>query len=141
MMSFAGQEVDAAAVFNVDAGILKLPKFTKVKHRTGLVIKGEMIEFDLLTEGEESWLVEVRYRKKPVNLNDVVKFLQKLSKMKGWSRLAGLRKGKRLWFFSRHGFDDDAAARLRELGILHSDVSGFNALCRVVKIGKLPVAD
>jgi hypothetical protein len=142
MMNFAGQEVDAAKVFNLDAGILKLPKFTKVKYRTGLVIKGEMIEFDLLAEGEESWLVEVRYRRKPAKLSDVEKFLKKLSKLKGWSRQAGpLREGKRLWFFSRHGFDDDTAARLRELEILHSDVRGFNALCRAVKIGELPVAD
>ena len=142
MMHFAGQEVDAATIFNLDGGILKLPKFTKVEHRTGLVIKGEMIEFDLLAEGEESWLVEVRYRKKPVKLNDVEKFLRKLSKMKGWSRLSGpLREGRRLWFFARNGFDDEAAARLRELNILHSDMSGFNALCRAVKIGEVAVAD
>jgi hypothetical protein len=31
-----------------------------VEHRTGLAIEGETIEFDLLTEGEESWLVEVK---------------------------------------------------------------------------------
>jgi Mn-dependent DtxR family transcriptional regulator len=142
MMHFAGQEVDAAAIFNLGAGILKLPKFTKVEHCTGLVIKGEMIEFDLLAEGEESWLVEVRYRRKPATLNDVETFLRKLSKMKGRSRLAGpLREGRRLWFFSRNGFNDQAAARLRELEILHSDLSGFNALCRAVKIGEVAVVD
>jgi len=142
-MNFAGQEVDAAAIFNLDAGILKLPKFKKVEHRIPPrgIIKGENIEFDLLAEGEESWLVEVRYRRKPTTLNDVEKFLRKLSKMKGWSRLAGLREGRRLWFFSRKGFDETAAARLRELQILHSDFSGFNALCRAVKIGEVPVAD
>jgi len=142
MMHFAGQKVDAATAFNLDAGILKLPKFKKVEHRTGLVIRGEIIEFDLLAEGEESWLVEVRYRKKQATLNDVEKFLRKLSKMKGWSRLAGpLREGRRLWFFSRNGFNDEAAARLRELDILHSDLSGFNALCRAVKIGEVAVVD
>jgi len=142
MMHFAGQKVDAATAFNLDGGILKLPKFTKVEHRTGLVIRGEVIEFDLLAEGEESWLVEVRYRRKPATLNDVEKFFRKLSKMKGWSRLAGpLREGRRLWFFSRNGFNDEAAARLRELKILHSDLSGFNALCRAVKIGEVAVVD
>jgi hypothetical protein len=95
-----------------------------------------------LAEGEESWLVEVRYRRKPATLNDVETFLRKLSKMKGWSRLAGpLREGRRLWFFSRNGFNDQAAARLRELEILHSDLSGFNALCRAVKIGEVAVVD
>jgi hypothetical protein len=112
-----------------------------VEHRTGLVVKGEMIEFDLLAEGEETWLVEVRYRKTPVRATDVEKFLKKLSKMKGWSRLAKLPEGKRLWFFSRSGFEEKAAARLRKLNILHSDMMGFNALCRAVNMGELPVLD
>jgi hypothetical protein len=140
LLSFAGQEVDAAAIFNLESGRLRLPKFNKVEHRTGLVIKGEMIEFDLLAEGEETWLVEVRYRKTPVRANDVEKFMKKLSKTKGWSRLAKLPAGKRLWFFSRSGFDEQATARLRELNILHSDIVGFNALCRTLNIGELPVA-
>jgi DNA-binding Lrp family transcriptional regulator len=140
LSSFAGQEVNAAAIFNLESGNMRLPKFSKVEHRTGLVIKGEMIEFDLLAEGEETWLVEVRYRKTPVRAADVEKFLKKLSKLKGWSRPAKLPKGKRLWFFSRSGFDEQAAARLRELNVLHSDVLGFNALCRTLNIGELPVA-
>jgi hypothetical protein len=61
-----------------------------------------------------------------------------VSKIKGWQ--SPLREGKRLWFFSRSGFDEQAAARLRELNILHSDISGFNALCRAVGIGEVPVA-
>jgi hypothetical protein len=140
LSSFAGQEIDAAAVFNLESGNLRLPKFSKVEHRTGLVVKGETIEFDLLAEGEETWLVEVRYRKTPVRAADVEKFLKKLSKTKGWSRFAKLPAGKRLWFFSRSGFDEPAAARLRELKILYSDIFGFNALCRVLNIGELPVA-
>jgi len=147
LSSFAGQEVDAATVFNLEAGLMRLPKFNKVEHRTGLVIKGEIIEFDLLAEGEETWLVEVKYRKTPVRVNDVEKFLKKLSKTKGWSRIAKLPEGrspgssgKRLWFFSRRGFDAQAAARLRELKILHSDIMGFNALCRTLNIGELPIA-
>jgi DNA-binding Lrp family transcriptional regulator len=139
LLSFCGQEVDAAAIFNLDLGKLRLPKFNKVEHRTGLVIEGEMIEFDLLAEGEETWLVEVRYRKTPVRANEVEKFLEKLSKLEGW--LPPLPEGKRLWFFSRSGFDDEAAARLHELNILHSDILGFNALCRAVGIGEVPVID
>jgi len=66
--------------------------------------------------------------------------VKKLSKLKGWSRQAGLpAPGKRLWFFSRHGFEEAAAARLCELAIMHSDISGFNALCRAVKIGEVPL--
>jgi DNA-binding Lrp family transcriptional regulator len=137
LLSFAGQEVDATAVFNLEAGNLRLPKFNKVEHRTGLVIEGEMIEFDLLAEGEETWLVEVKYRKTPVRVADVEKFLEKLSKMEGWQ--LPLPEGKRLWFFSRSGFDEQAAARLRELNIMHSDVLGFNAICRAVNVGELPV--
>jgi hypothetical protein len=139
LMSFTGQQVDAAAIFNLEAGNLRLPKFQKVEHRTGLVIAGEMIEFDLLAEGEEIWLVEVKYRKAPATLNDVEKFIEKLSKLEGWSRPAELGEGKRLWFFSRSGFDEQATARLRELNVLHCDILGFNALCRAVKIGEVPV--
>jgi hypothetical protein len=140
LLSFAGQEVDAAAIFNLESGRLRLPKFNKVEHRTGLIIKGEMIEFDLLAKGEETWLVEVKYRKTPVRSAEVEKFLKKIAKTKGWSRIAKLPEGKRLWFFSRSGFDEPAAARLRELNILHSDIMGFNALCRTLNIGELPVA-
>jgi DNA-binding Lrp family transcriptional regulator len=137
LTSFAGQEIEAAAIFNLAPGNLKLPRFKKVEHRTGLVIEGEAVEFDLLAEGEETWLVEVKYRQTPVRLNDVEKFLEKLSKMEGWP--TPLRPGKRIWFFSRHGFDAQASARLRELAILHSDIAGFNALCRAVGIGEVPV--
>ncbi len=136
LLSFAGQEVDAAAIFNLEPGRLRLPKFNKVEHRTGLVIKGEMIEFDLLAKGEETWLVEVKYRKTPIRATEVEKFLKKISKTKGWSRIAELPKEKRLWFFSRSGFDEPAAARLRELNILHSDIMGFNILC-----GRLTLAN
>jgi hypothetical protein len=67
----------------------------------------------------------------------VDEFLEKLSKAEGWQ--PPLSEDKRLWFFSRSGFDGEADARLRELGILHSDIHGFNALCRAVKIGEVPV--
>jgi DNA-binding Lrp family transcriptional regulator len=137
LISFAGQEVEANAVFNLEIGNFKLPHFKKVEHRTGLIIEGETIEFDLLAEGEENWLVEVKYRKTPVSLSAVEKFVEKLSRTEGWQ--LPLREGKRLWFFSRSGFDAPASARLRELNILHSDIGGFNALCRTVKIGEVPV--
>jgi hypothetical protein len=137
LMSFDGQEVDAFEVFNLELGTIQLPKFTKLEHRTGLVVQGEIIEFDLVAEGEASWLVEVRYRQEPVRVADVETFAEKLSKMEDW-RLP-LQEGRRLWFFSRRGFDEQASARLRELNILHSDIAGFNALCRAVKIGEVPV--
>ena len=138
LMSFAGQEVDTTAIFNLDAGPMRLPKFKKVEHRTGLIIDGEAIEFDLLAEGEEIWLVEVRYRKEAVRLKDVEEFVGKVSKLEEWQLPLGA--GKRLWFSSRSGFDAQASRRLRELKILHSDRVGFNALCRAVGIGELPVS-
>jgi AAA+ ATPase superfamily predicted ATPase len=137
LMSFDGEEVDAAEIFDLPLGKFKLPRFKKVEHRTGLVIEGEMIEFDLLAEGEETWLVEVRYRKEPVRIDDVEKFVEKISKLEDWQQ--PLAPGKRLWFFSRSGFDEQASQRLRELGVLHSSIAGFNALCRGVKIGEVPV--
>ncbi|MFQ5629768.1 MAG: hypothetical protein ACE5I1_13470 [bacterium] len=81
--------------------------------------------------------MEVRYRKKPVRVNHVEQFMEKTSKLKGWQ--APLGPGKRLWFFSRSGFDNLAKERLRELQIFHSDIFAFNALCRAVNIGEVPV--
>jgi hypothetical protein len=126
---------------SIEINPAKLPKFNKVEHRTGLVIEGEAVEFDLLAEGEETWLVEVKYRKTPVKTNDVEKFIEKLSKLADWSRPTELPAGKRLWFFSRRGFDAEAVARLREHKILHCDIFGFNALCRAAKIDEVPVGD
>jgi len=141
LMSFGGQDVDAAAVFNLELGHLQLPKFKKVKHRTGLIIEGETIEFDLLAEGDETWLIEVKYRKTPAQLKDVEKFIEKLSKLADWQTPLSADKPRTAgWFFSRSGFNDEADKRLRELKILHSDINGFNALCRAVKIGEVPVA-
>ncbi len=137
LMNFAGQEVDAVAIFNLVPDNFALPRFKKVEHRTGLVIEGEMIEFDLLAEGEETWLVEVRYRKESVRVSEVEKFVEKISKLEDWQLPLG--PGKRLWFFSRSGFDEQAKERLRALGVLHSGILQFNALCRAVKIGEVPI--
>jgi hypothetical protein len=138
LLSFGGQHVDAAAIFHLDTGDLRLPKFDHVEHRGGRIFKGETIELDLLAKGEESWLVEVKFRRKPVRLAEVEKFLDKVSKLTGWQIPA--EQGKRLWFFSRSGFDRQASARLRELGILHSDLAGFERLCETVGIGKVVLA-
>ncbi|MFQ5617058.1 MAG: hypothetical protein ACE5GO_11450, partial [Anaerolineales bacterium] len=65
MTRFDGQEVDGA--FFGQPGNIILPRFEKVVNRSGVIIEGDHIEFDIVAEGEEeTWLVEVRHRQRPL---------------------------------------------------------------------------
>lgn len=139
LMNFAGQTVDGQAIFGTGARKFKLPNFKRVEHRGGVIIKGEQIEFDLLAEGDEVWLIEVKYWKQPVGVSDVEQLAHKVERLAGWGM--PLPEYHQVWFFSRNAFNTKASERLSELGILHSDVSGFNQLCRAVGIGQLPVEE
>jgi len=83
--------------------------------------------------------VEVKYWNKPVSIKDVEEFIEKVAKYEGWTVTP--TEDRRLWFFSKAGFSEEAGKKLRTLGIWHSDVHGFNLLCQAVGIGMLPVLD
>ena len=136
LLNFKRQAVDSQ-VFSINEGKIELPEFSSVEHRSGLVIQGDMVEFDLTARGDEEWLIEVKYWTKPVSVTEVDKFIAKLQKLDGWH--VPLLPGKQIWFFSKNGFQDNAKTRLQELKIRHSDIFGFNELCRAVRIGEVPV--
>ena len=137
LLNFKGQKIDSEKVFGVTGEKIRLPQFTRVEQRQGLIIEGDIIEFDLIAEGTEQWLVEVKYWKKPVSIKDVEKFIEKVQKYEGWS--VPPSKDRRLWFFSKYGFQEQAKKKLQTLGILHSDIHGFNLLCQAAGIGMLPI--
>jgi len=83
--------------------------------------------------------VEVKYWNKPVSLKEVEKFIANVPKYEGWS--VPPTNDERLWFFSKSGFQEQARQKLQELGILHSDIHGFNVLCQAAKVGMLPVVE
>ncbi len=80
MEKFNHQRVDAKKVFGIDEGKVKLPLFNgKIEKRSGKIVEGRPIEFDLIAKSEdENWFVEVKYWKKKVGKDEVDKFLNKL---------------------------------------------------------------
>jgi predicted transcriptional regulator len=135
MEKFNHQFVDAKKVFGIDEGKVKLPLFNgKIEKRSGKIIEGHPIEFDLIARSEqENWFVEVKYWKKPVGKDEVEKFLKKLEEI-------DLEESKTLvaWFFSRNGFQKEALERLQASKIRHSDTEGFNEIADAVGCVKLP---
>lgn len=139
LLNFNEQQVNSQEVFNIDDGLIRLPKFKKIEHRTGVVIRGEIVEFDLIAEGDETWYVEVKYWDRAIPLEQIDRFFEKLEKVVGWR--FPLETGNRIWYFSKNGFEPRAKQRLEELRIWHSDLNGFNQLCRAVNIGEVPVVN
>jgi len=130
---FDGQAVEAAAVFGMDEGEVQLPHFHTIRRRSGVIVEGRPIELDLMAEAEEEqWLVEVKYWRQPVPAAEVDKFVEK------GQALSLPMEDIQLWFFSRSGFEPAAVARLRELGIRHSDSEDFNRLAEIVGAPPLP---
>jgi hypothetical protein len=132
---FDGQTVEAADVFGTDEGMVPLPRFHTIQRRSGVIEEGRPIELDLVAEAAaERWLVEVKYWRQPVSVTEVDRFAEQVKTM------SSPQENVRLWFFSRSGFEPAAAARLRELGIRHSDSERFNRLAEIVGAPPLPSA-
>ena len=77
---FKNQLVDSKRAFGLDVGEVQLPAFQgKIEKRSGKIMEGVPIEFDLIARSEaEIWFIEVKYWKKPVGKTEVDKFLKKL---------------------------------------------------------------
>lgn len=61
LLNFTGQTVDAGEIVGHGSGKIILSEIRKVERRCGLVTEGDIVEFDLIAEGTEQWLVEVTY--------------------------------------------------------------------------------
>ncbi|MDZ7261576.1 MAG: ATP-binding protein [candidate division KSB1 bacterium] len=129
MERFDGREVEGERYFGIK-GKQVLPRFQSIECRSGVIIQGERIEFDLIGEHEGGrWLVEVKYWKGGIGVGEVEGFIKKLGKMKG------AYEG---WLFSRGGFDAGARALLEEKGLKHSGIREFNLLARELGLAGLP---
>lgn len=120
---FGGQEVDGRACFGVE-GKVTLPRFDSVVNRSGSIVAGDHIEFDVVCEGEETWLVEVRHRQRPLGPRAVEQFWRKVEQWEGERPVA--------WLLSFSGFTAPAVERLVELGLRHGDRNSFDRLADAV---------
>ncbi len=113
---FDGQEVDGELLGL--AGKVRLPTFRQVhpyRSRDG------QIEADALAEGDERWIVEVKWRGRTTGLKEVQRLETK----------AGVLSA-RPWFISRSGFTPEAEAYARRAGIMYSKGDDLAALGEAV---------
>lgn len=147
MRGFDEREVDGAVYFN-QAGPVKLPRFSKIEKRTGIVVDGVAIEIDLLGEYElpvdeqedeevkpdvGAWLVQVEYAKKRIREKTVRDFLTQVAAMKSQGYAITTS-----WFFAKGGFVKNAKKLLDEAGVLYSDRGQFNKLANLFDYFGLP---
>jgi Predicted ATPase (AAA+ superfamily) len=112
MRHFNGQSVSAEAFHTQDEVIL--PVFQEVKDE---VSPDGQIELDAIGEGQERWVVEVKWRNKRAGSKELEKLLKHAQERKA-----------RAWFVSRSGFSADAIQYAFENGILITDKDGLEIL-------------
>jgi len=132
---FNHQQVDAKRAFGLEEEEVTLPVFQgKIEKRTGSIKEGIPIEFDLIAKSEEeTWIVEVKYWKKPVGEDEIDKFLLKLAEINQETSKTTI-----VWFFSRNGFEKRALDKLKAQKMRHSDAEGFDYLADMVGCVRLP---
>lgn len=112
MRHFNGQSFPAE-VFHTQGEII-LPVFQEVKDE---VSPDGQIELDAIGEGQERWVVEVKWRNKRTGSKELEKLLKHAQERKA-----------RAWFVSRSGFSADAIQYALENGILITDKDGLEIL-------------
>jgi hypothetical protein len=112
LRAFAGQTVDGA-LFGL-SGRLTLPTFTHVEP---YVAPNNAYELDGLAEGDERWAVEVKWRSRRADYNDLTAFHAK-----------ALDTTARPWFIARAGLTPSAEEYAQTNGILVSTERELQAL-------------
>jgi AAA+ ATPase superfamily predicted ATPase len=112
MRQFRGQSV-SGELFHA-SGELSLPVFEGVE---GEISADGQIELDAIGEGQERWVVEVKWRNKRAGIKELEKLLQHTQK-----------RAARGWFISRTGFSADAIQFATENGIFITDKDGLDIL-------------
>ncbi|MCX6054154.1 MAG: AAA family ATPase [Chloroflexi bacterium] len=116
MRHFSGQSI-SGEVFHV-SGEITLPKFMDVK---GEISLDGQIELDAIGQGQERWVVEVKWRNKRAGIKELEKLFQHAQE-----------RTARGWFVSRTGFSADAVQYAVENGILISDKEGLELLRKLI---------
>lgn len=119
LLRFNGQVVPGN-LFGGD-GMLQLP----VIHSAGSYRSGDgQLEVDALAEGNERWVVEVKWRNKQVGLKEMQKLHQNANQLAG-----------RPWMISRTGFTPDAVEYAQSNEILFSSRSQVESLMKSLSSG------
>jgi AAA+ ATPase superfamily predicted ATPase len=112
MRHFSGQSISEEVFHTQD--VVTLPVFQDVK---GEVSLDGQIELDAIGEGQERWVVEVKWRNKRAGIKELEKLHQRAQE-----RVA------RGWFVSRTGFSAAAVQFAVENGIFITDKDGLEIL-------------
>jgi len=80
------------------------------------------VELDAVARNHETWLVELKWRRRAASARDVQRFVDK----------AATVPHQRLWFISRDGFSTAARHLIQQQGILISDEKALQRLERLV---------
>ena len=116
---FDGQEVDGDLLGLFSEGQIRLPVFRQVApYRSG----DGQVEVDALAEGEEQWVVEVKWRGRQAGVKELQKLLR-----------AAETLSARPWFISRAGFTPKAEAFARREGIMISGRVEIERLAEIVR--------
>lgn len=116
MRRFRGQIVPGS-LFNAK-GDIKLPSFTTVDSE--ISPDGQM-EIDAVGDGEERWVVEVKWRNKRAGVKELAKLLKNSQERSATG-----------WYISRAGFSSDAIQFAGENKLLLSNGEGLSTLRKMV---------
>jgi AAA+ ATPase superfamily predicted ATPase len=114
---FAGQEVDGALLGL--SGQVRLPTFQQVAPYRS---EDGQVEVDALAEGDERWVVEIKWRGRRAGVKELQKLLA----------TAGILTA-RSWVISRVGFTPEAEALARQEGIMISSQAEVERLAAIVR--------
>lgn len=116
MRHFSGQSI-SGEVFHTH-GEVTLPIFEDVEDEVSL---DGQIELDAIGEGQERWVVEVKWRNKRAGIKELEKLLRHAQE-----------RAARGWFVSRTGFSADAVQYAVENGIFITDKDGLDILRKLI---------
>lgn len=116
MRHFNGQSI-SGEVFHTH-GEVTLPLFEDVEDEISL---DGQIELDAIGEGQERWVVEVKWRNKRAGIKELEKLLRHAQE-----------RAARGWFVSRTGFSADAVQYAVENGIFITDKDGLESLRKLI---------
>ncbi|MGC9520379.1 MAG: ATP-binding protein [Anaerolineae bacterium] len=98
--------------------LVQVPRFVQVEP---YLSPDGQIELDALAEGEEPWVVEVKWRLKRVGIGELKQLLEHAETF-----------GARAWCISQAGFTHEASAFAKKSGVLISQADDLEALQRSV---------
>lgn len=115
MNSFDNQLVKQNIFFEMPLGEeIVLPKFKKIFPYQS---PDNLIEIDLLAEGDETWAVEIKWKNKSTILTELQQFYTKAKDLSDYH-----------WFISRSGFSSAAINFARENNMILSDRASIEAI-------------